>query len=66
MLVEHADVQPERVTMVLGLLSDTHLPERLDRLGDALFRALAGVDLVLHAGDVGEPRVLEELSALRR
>ncbi|NJM07720.1 metallophosphoesterase family protein, partial [Candidatus Gracilibacteria bacterium] len=29
-----------------------------------VFSALAGVDLILHAGDVGELRVLDALSAL--
>lgn len=53
-----------RVAACLGLVSDTHLPERLDALPSPLFDALAGVDLVLHAGDVGELRVLDELSAI--
>ncbi|MGE3841945.1 MAG: metallophosphoesterase [Vicinamibacterales bacterium] len=45
---------PER--LVVGLVSDTHglvRPECLD--------ALAGVDLILHAGDVGGQHVLESL-----
>lgn len=43
----------------LGIVSDTHglvRPEVLD--------ALRGVDLVLHAGDVGSPDVLEALAAV--
>jgi uncharacterized protein len=48
----------------LGVISDTHLPERLDRLPDGVFEALAGVDLILHAGDVGELYVLDQLSAV--
>src|SRR5829696_160417 len=45
--------------MLLGLVSDTH---GLIRPG--LFNALAGVDLILHAGDVGADSVLTELSAI--
>jgi hypothetical protein len=48
----------------IGLVSDTHLPDRLLALPKALFEALRGVDLVLHAGDVGDLRVLDELSAI--
>ena len=56
------EVAPDSVAAVAGLVSDTHLPERLDSLPPALFRVLAGVDVVLHAGDLGELRVLDELS----
>ena len=44
---------------VIGLVSDTHGLAR-PQLG----RALAGVELILHAGDVGHPRVLDELLAI--
>lgn len=59
-----AHIQPERVIATLGLVSDTHAPERLRELPRSLFEALEGVNLVLHAGDVGAFRVLDELSAL--
>jgi putative phosphoesterase len=45
-------------THVIGLISDTHGLLRAE-----VFSALAGVELVLHAGDVGEG-VLEELAAI--
>lgn len=48
----------------IGLLSDTHLPDRLRELPPTLSTIFAGVDLLLHAGDVGELGVLEELSAI--
>jgi putative phosphoesterase len=47
---------------VIGLISDTHMPLRLESLPDAVFEAFAGVDLILHAGDVGEVGVLDQLS----
>lgn len=46
----------------VGLISDTHLPQRQRAIPAAAFDVLAGVDLVLHAGDVGELRVLDQLS----
>jgi hypothetical protein len=58
------DLPAERLALCVGLVSDTHLPQRLRRLPASLFDALAGVDLLLHAGDVGELGVLDALSAL--
>ncbi|MDQ3700352.1 MAG: YfcE family phosphodiesterase [Chloroflexota bacterium] len=59
-----AELRPERVVAVVGLVSDTHLPERCAALPEALFGVLAGAELILHAGDVGELRVLDALSAI--
>src|SRR6476620_622324 len=44
---------------VIGLISDTHGLVRAD-----VHRALAGVSLILHAGDVGGDDVLDELSLI--
>lgn len=40
------------------------MPQRCSVLPPSLFGALRGVDLVLHAGDVGELQVLNELSSI--
>ena len=45
--------------MLIGLISDTHAVMRVDALA-----ALAGVELILHAGDVGSHSVLRELQAI--
>lgn len=37
----------------VGVVADTHCPEFLDRLPAGLGAVLGGVDLILHAGDVG-------------
>ncbi len=47
--------------MIIGLISDTHLPDRLDQIPPVAFEVLDGADLILHAGDVGELRVLDQL-----
>jgi len=54
----------ERVAAVVGLVSDTHFPQRCRELPPAIFELLAGVNLILHAGDVGELRVLDDLSRI--
>ena len=45
----------------IGLLADTHVPHRMTALPPVLFEQLAGVDLVLHAGDLDDLAVLDEL-----
>jgi putative phosphoesterase len=59
-----ANLPAERVVARVGLISDTHVPERCAALPPSLFEVLRGVDLLLHAGDVGELWVLEHLSAI--
>jgi|SRR5579862_2005767 len=46
---------------LIGLISDTHGLLRPEAL-----RALEGSDLIIHAGDVGDPKILEELRRLAR
>jgi len=43
----------------IGILSDTH-----GQLRPAVMRAFRGVAMILHAGDVGDPAVLQELDQL--
>jgi len=52
--------------MCIGVLSDTHLPHRLAQLPASVVEVFAGagVDLILHAGDVDDPGALEPLSRL--
>jgi uncharacterized protein len=45
--------------MRLGIISDTH-----GLLRPEAARALSGVDLIVHAGDVGKPNVLTQLKAI--
>lgn len=45
--------------MQIGILSDTH-----GRLRSEVLDRLHGVDLILHAGDVGDPDILPQLRAL--
>jgi putative phosphoesterase len=45
----------------IGLVADTHCPEFLDELPPALLDGLRGVELILHAGDVGGPSTLDRL-----
>ena len=50
--------------MRIGLISDTHIPLDAEKLPEQLPRAFHNVDLILHAGDVYAPSVLEELETI--
>jgi uncharacterized protein len=51
-------------TTRVGVIADTHCPEFVDRLPEGVFTALAGVDLILHAGDVNAASTLEALAVI--
>ena len=44
---------------LIGVISDTH-----GLLRPEVFKAFIGVDLILHAGDIGTPEILEQLRSL--
>jgi uncharacterized protein len=48
-----------RLPRRIGLISDTH-----GLLREEALQALRGSDLIIHAGDVGDPRILEALAAI--
>lgn len=50
--------------MKIGVISDTHIPSVLKALPSKVFEVFNGVDLILHAGDIVEMSVLDELQAL--
>lgn len=50
--------------MLIGLLSDTHIPREVRALPPEVKPALAGADLILHAGDIYDLSVLDELEEI--
>jgi putative phosphoesterase len=50
--------------MLIGLISDTHTPARWDDVPEAVLQCFAGVDFIIHAGDIGELWVLDKLSQI--
>ena len=50
--------------MLIGLISDTHIPDRARVLPQKVLEAFSDVELILHAGDLTSPRVIEELETL--
>ena len=50
--------------MRIGLISDTHIPTAGHDLWPQVYDALRGVDLIMHAGDLHDPVVLDWLEPL--
>lgn len=50
--------------VTVGLIADTHIPDRWRNLPPSVFAAFSGVDLILHAGDVGSMKVLDQLAEI--
>lgn len=48
--------------MLIGVISDTHIPECARKIPKAVLDEFRKVDMVLHAGDLVELRVLDELA----
>ncbi len=52
------------IFLKIGVLSDTHVPQRAPRLPQIILEAFAAVDLILHAGDLTTLDVLQELERI--
>lgn len=50
--------------MRIGIISDTHIPSRASGIPAEALERFAGVELILHAGDISVPRALDELRAV--
>jgi len=50
--------------MLIGLISDTHIPWDAKEMPGRIAKAFRGVELILHAGDIYYPSVLDELGRI--
>ncbi|MGN0177365.1 MAG: metallophosphoesterase [Methanobrevibacter sp.] len=50
--------------MLIGLISDTHIPDRAKEIPKKVIEAFKDVDLILHAGDLTSMEVLEKLEEI--
>jgi uncharacterized protein len=55
-------ISPDQLIATIGLISDTHMPQRWLEIPTAVSTIFKNIDLLLHAGDVGELWVLDRLS----
>ena len=47
--------------MLIGLISDTHIPDRAKEIPENVYSAFKNGDLILHAGDLTSLNVIEKL-----
>jgi putative phosphoesterase len=50
--------------VIIAVIADTHLPRGARRIPDACLERLREAELILHAGDLTAPSVLDELEAI--
>jgi putative phosphoesterase len=50
--------------MKIGVLADTHVPNKDTMLPAAVLDAVRGMDIILHAGDVGGIEILQQLEPI--
>ena len=50
--------------MLIGVISDTHIPERADKIPEAVFEVFKDVEMIFHVGDLVSMDVLQDLENL--
>jgi putative phosphoesterase len=53
-----------KAVKTIGLISDTHIPSRAKAIPPTVFRVFAKVDFIIHAGDIVELSVIDELEQI--
>ena len=56
-----ANPEPKKI---VGLISDTHIPSRAKRIPKMVFKTFEKADYIIHAGDIVELSVIDELEEL--
>ena len=68
MAVQQPQVLPQlreySATKTIGLISDTHIPARARNVPKKVFEVFEKVDFIVHAGDLVEMSVIDELEQL--
>jgi putative phosphoesterase len=55
---------PLKPYKAIGLISDTHVPSRAKAIPQSVFKVFENVDFIIHAGDLVELTVVDELEQL--
>ena len=53
-----------KVVKNVGIISDTHVPKRVKSIPKRVFEIFQGVDYIIHAGDLVELAVIDELEQI--
>jgi putative phosphoesterase len=60
-LKEMPDIEKKPGMKIVGLISDTHIPSRADKIPDKVFEIFNDTDLIIHTGDLTHISVVKEL-----
>ena len=50
--------------MLIGLISDTHITQKRGRISQKVFEEFGDVDLIIHAGDITQQKVIDSLGEI--
>jgi len=50
--------------MRIGVISDTHIPDKCEHIPDVILEAFKNMDMVIHVGDLVNLKVVEELESV--
>jgi len=50
--------------MKIGVISDTHIPDKCEHIPDVILEAFKNVDMVIHVGDLVNLEVIKELESV--
>ena len=50
--------------MKIGVISDTHIPDKTEHIPQEILNAFKQVDMVVHAGDMVDLQAIEELKSV--
>jgi len=50
--------------MKIGVISDTHIPEKAKSIPPKILEGLKGMDMIIHAGDLSDLSVIEQLKSI--
>lgn len=62
-ITSNRTINPEP-SKIIGLISDTHVPTRAKRIPKMVFKTFEKADYIIHAGDIVELSVIDELEEL--
>lgn len=52
--------------LILGIISDTHIGDRLDEIPNKVYEHFSDVDLIIHCGDITSESVLDDLKKISK
>ena len=56
-----SSLSPQPKDIRIGVLADSHIPHRIPCMPPRVYELLQGSDLILHAGDLEDPAILDDL-----